>query len=210
MNNTFTARESAIVSLLKIPSSFPGGFVCLEPLEDRHRRELRIAADDDRIWQHTIAAAHGSRFDDWFEEARSQSVSARRLPFAVRSIQSGKLVGSTSYLDPNLNHRRIEIGSTWYSPQCWGSQVNPECKLLLLTHAFEILKLNRVSFCTDVLNARSRAAIEKLGASRVGVMRCHMGVQGGRVRDSVLHSIISPDWPRLKKGLEERLAIGPA
>lgn len=65
-------RESAIVSLLKIPSSFPGRFACLESLEDRHLRELRIAADDDRIWQHTIAAAHGSRFDDWFEEARNQ------------------------------------------------------------------------------------------------------------------------------------------
>ncbi|HUD46759.1 MAG TPA: GNAT family protein [Candidatus Baltobacteraceae bacterium] len=210
MNNMFDERQSEIAAALRIPSRLVGRYICLEPLKDRHREELRIAADDERIWQHTIGAAHGNRFDDWFEEIKRQITSGRQLPFAVRSVQSGKLVGSTSYFDPNPRHQRIEIGSTWYAPQWWGSQVNPECKLLLLAHAFEILKLNRVSFCTDVLNARSQAAIEKLGASREGIMRCHMVVQGGRVRDSVLYSIISSDWPRLKKGIEKRLAKGPA
>jgi N-acetyltransferase len=198
--------QSEIAAALRIPSHFAGRYISLELLTDLHRDELRIAADDERIWQNTIVAAHGCRFDGWFEEIQRQIASGRQLPFAVRSVNTGRIVGSTSYLDPNPRHRRIEIGSTWYTPQCWGSQVNPECKLLLLTHAFETINLNRVAFCTDVLNARSQAAIEKLGAVKEGIMHSHMIVHGGRVRDSVLYSIVSRDWPRLKMVLETRLS----
>jgi RimJ/RimL family protein N-acetyltransferase len=111
--------------MLRIPARFAGRYICLEPLTDRHREELRIAANDERIWQNTIVAAHGGRFDDWFEEIQRQITSGRQLPFAVRSVNTGIIVGSTSYLDPNLRHRRIEIGSTWYTPQCWGFSSQP-------------------------------------------------------------------------------------
>ncbi len=115
------------------------------------------------------------------------------------------LVGSTSYLDVVLRHRRVEIGSTWYVPEVWNTFVNTECKLLLLTHAFEVLGMNRVAFCTDVRNERSQAAIAKLGAVREGVLRSHMITQGGRIRDSVLFSITASDWPQVKENLTLRL-----
>ena len=105
-----------------------------------------------------------------------------------------------------LQHRRVEIGSTWYTPEVWRTQVNPECKLLLLAHAFDVLGVNRVSLCTDVRNSRSQAAIEKLGAVKEGIMRSHMITQGGRIRDSVLYSIVSDDWPQVKARLIARLA----
>jgi RimJ/RimL family protein N-acetyltransferase len=137
----------------------------------------------------------------------AQRSSGRQFPFAVRRLADQAVVGSTSYLDAVPRHRRVEIGSTWYTPDVWGTQVNPECKLLLLAHAFEVLGMNRVALCTDALNARSQAAIEKLGAVKEGVLRSHMVTQGGRVRDSVLYSIVLGDWPGMKARLLARLSI---
>ena len=111
------------------------------------------------------------------------------MPFAVRLLATGELIGSTSYLDPVPEHKRVEIGWTWYRPDQWATAVNPECKLLLLAHAFDTLGLNRVSFVTDLRNERSQAAIAKLGAIREGVLRSHAITRNGRVRDSVLFAI---------------------
>lgn len=182
-----------------------GRGVRLEPLAEEHREGLRIAAADARIWEHYVAPAGGPDFDPWFDETRTLRAAGQRVPFAVRRIADGALLGSTSYLDPVLKHRRVEIGSTWYVPAVWGTAVNPECKLLMMTHAFETLGMNRVSFCTDVRNLRSQAAIAKLGAVREGVMRSHMVVRGGRIRDSVLFAVTVADWPAVKAGLEQRL-----
>jgi RimJ/RimL family protein N-acetyltransferase len=183
-----------------------GEWVRLEPLAEPHRDGLRAAADDERIWEHTLVAARGPGFDAWFEEALAQRGAGRQVPFAVRLRGGGRLVGGTSYLDPSERHRRVEIGSTWYAPDVWGGVVNPECKLLLLGHAFEELGCNRVSLVTDVRNERSQAAIAKLGAVREGVLRSHMLTQGGRVRDSVLFSIVAAEWPTVRAGLAARLA----
>jgi len=183
-----------------------GRWVQLEPLSDDHRVGLRTAANDERIWEQTLVAAHGAHFDGWFNEVISQRNAQRQVPLAVRRLTDRALVGSTSFLDPNLRHRRIEIGSTWYVPAVWGTVVNAECKLLLLTYAFEVLNLNRVQFVTDALNARSQAAILKLGAVREGVLRSHMLAQEGRIRDSVVFSIVAAEWPGVKAGLDARLA----
>jgi N-acetyltransferase len=183
-----------------------GDWVCLEALGESHRDALRAAADDERIWCHTLIDARGQHFNRWFDEAVAQRAAHRQVPFAVRRCADRALVGSTSYLDPVPRHRRVEIGSTWYTPGVWGTQVNPECKLLLLAHAFEVLEVNRVSFCTDMRNTRSQAAIAKLGAVKEGVMRSHMVTQGGRIRDSVLYSIVITDWPEVKARLTARLA----
>jgi RimJ/RimL family protein N-acetyltransferase len=180
--------------------------VQLELLGDQHREALRAAADDELIWIHTLVDARGAEFDRWFEDTLSHRAAGRQLPFAVRRLTDQAVVGSTSYLDPVLQHRRVEIGSTWYTPEVWRTQVNPECKLLLLAHAFDVLGVNRVSLCTDVRNSRSQAAIEKLGAVKEGIMRSHMITQGGRIRDSVLYSIVSDDWPQVKARLIARLA----
>ena len=183
-----------------------GRWVRLEPLAALHCDGLCAAADDERIWQHTLVVARGPRFEAWFDDALAQRDAGRSVPFAVRRLADCKLVGSTSFLDPNLRHKRIEIGATWYSPEVWGTEVNPECKLLLLAHAFEVLGVNRVSFVTDLRNGHSQAAIAKLGAVREGICRSHMVTQGGRIRDSVLFSIIAPEWPQVKERLEARLA----
>jgi N-acetyltransferase len=177
-----------------------GRWVRLEPLAVAHREGLRAAADDPRIWTHMTAYATGAGFDPWFDAALTRQATA------VRRLADGTLVGSTSYLDPNPQHRRVEIGATWYRPDCWATAVNPECKLLLMAHAFETLGLNRVSFVTDLRNERSQAAIAKLGATREGVLRAHMVTRGGRIRDSVLFSVISSEWPAAKGRLLARLA----
>jgi len=182
-----------------------GRWVALEPLAEAHREPLRRAADDESIWRTTIVRANGDAFAAWFEAALAERQAGRRIPFAVRKLADRSCVGSTSYLDLALHHRRLEIGSTWYGPDSWGTAVNPECKLLLLAHAFDVLGVQRVAFVTDVLNLRSQAAIAKLGAAREGILRSHMVSQGGRSRDSAVFSIVAAEWPRLRRGLEERI-----
>jgi RimJ/RimL family protein N-acetyltransferase len=182
-----------------------GRRVRLEPLAEAQRDGLRAAADDERIWRHTITVARGPGFDAWFAEALDERGAGRRLALAVRRLSDGALVGSTSFFDYSARHKRVEIGHTWYRPDTWGTVVNPESKLLLLAHAFEVLGVNRVSLVTDVRNERSQAAIARLGAVREGVCRSHMVTQGGRVRDSVLFSIIAPEWPAVRERLTARV-----
>ena len=182
-----------------------GRFVQLEPLDEQHCDGLRAAADDERIWAHTLVDARGPGFERWFDEARTRLAAGQQLPFAVRRLADQALVGSTSYFDPAPQHRRLEIGGTWYVPATWGTVINPECKLLLLTQAFETLGMNRVELCTDLRNTRSQAAIAKLGAVKEGVLRNHMVTQGGRIRDTVMFSIVVSEWPRVKEGLTARV-----
>ncbi len=183
-----------------------GRFVRLEPLAEEHREGLRAAGDDDRVWEHMSLLGRSEGFDRFFTTALGQRAAGKRLPFAVRLLATGELIGSTSYLDPVPEHKRVEIGWTWYRPDHWATAVNPECKLLLLAHAFDTLGLNRVSFVTDLRNTRSQAAIAKLGALREGVLRAHAITRGGRVRDSVLFAITAADWPVIKEQLTRRLA----
>ena len=185
-----------------------GRWVRLEPLAEPHREPLRLAADDERIWGNMLLTARGPGYDPWFDRTLAEAAEGTRVPFAVRRLADDGLVGSTCYLDIQLRHRRIEIGSTWYHPSVWGTQINPECKLLLLAHAFEVLGMNRVALVTDGRNTRSQAAIAKLGAVREGVLRSHMLTQGDRVRDTVVFSIIAQEWPAVRAGLEARLATG--
>jgi RimJ/RimL family protein N-acetyltransferase/protein-tyrosine-phosphatase len=183
-----------------------GRFVRLEPLAEEHREGLRSAADDERIWEHMTGVARGPEFDRYFDNALAEEAARKRVPFAVRLLATGVLVGGTAYLDPVPMHRRVEIGSTWYRPDVWATAVNPECKLLLLAHAFDTLGLNRVTFVTDVRNLRSQAAIAKLGAVREGVLRAHMITRDGRIRDSVIFGITAAEWPGVRERLVARLA----
>jgi RimJ/RimL family protein N-acetyltransferase len=183
-----------------------GRWVQLEPLHEAHRDALRVAGDDDRIWEHGVTRARGPGFVTWFDTAMAQRQAGQRIPFAVRRRSDGEVIGSTSFLEPVTAHRRVEIGATWYVPREWGTMVNPECKYMLLRHAFEVMGMNRVSLVTDVRNERSQAAIAKLGAVREGILRSHMVVQDGRVRDSVLFSIVAPEWPTVREKLLSRLA----
>jgi len=180
--------------------------VAVVPLAEEHREPLRAAAADERTWEHTLARGCGARFDPWFDAALAECAAGRRVPFAVRRAADGRWVGSSSYLDVALAHRRLEVGSTWYEPAACGTAVNPACKLLLLAHAFEVVGVNRVALVTDARNARSQAAIARLGAVREGVLRAHMITQGGRVRDTVVFGIVAAEWPAVRAGLLARLA----
>jgi RimJ/RimL family protein N-acetyltransferase len=205
--NLKNAKSLKGESEIKVPLLI-GQRIQLEPLEERHRGELRAAADDDRIWENMLVLARGPGFDAWFDASISEREAGGRIPFAVRRKGDGVLVGSTSFLDPSLRHKRIEIGSTWYIPDVWGTAVNPECKLLLMQHAFEVLGVNRVEFCTDARNKRSQAAIAKLGAVMEGVRRSHMVTRNNRIRDTVTFSVIAPEWPGVKAALVARVADG--
>jgi RimJ/RimL family protein N-acetyltransferase len=183
-----------------------GRWVRLEPLAEEHREGLRAAADDDRVWEFMYLDGRGTNFDRPFDDALAQRAEGKRLSYAVRLLATGELVGGTSYIDPNAQHKRVEIGWTWYRPDLWAGPVNPECKLLLLGHAFDTLGLNRVQLVTDRLNTRSQAAIAKLGATREGVLRAHAITRGGRIRDTVVFGIVAGEWPEVKERLRARLA----
>jgi RimJ/RimL family protein N-acetyltransferase len=190
------------MSLAKI--ALDGTFVRLEPLEERHRKALRPAAQHPEIFAVTTSAL-GPLFDPYFDNALRRSTGEHELAFAVLLKGESRYVGMTRYLNIEAAHKKLEIGSTWYEPAVWGGPVNPECKYLLMRHAFEGLAFNRVEYKTDVRNKRSRAAILKLGATQEGIFRKHMIMADGHVRDSVYFSIIDSDWPDVKVGLEKRL-----
>lgn len=182
-----------------------GRSVRLEPLEERHHEAIRPAAQHPEIFTVTTAAL-GPLYESYIDNALKRSDGRRELAFAVLPKADNRYIGMTRYLNIEEAHRKLEIGSTWYAPSVWASTVNPECKLLLMRHAFETLQFHRVEYKTDVRNARSRAAILKLGAAQEGIFRKHMIMADEHVRDSVYFSIIDTDWPAVKAGLEKRLA----
>jgi N-acetyltransferase len=182
-----------------------GSWIQLESLNESHKGELYDAAQDEAIWTHHSSKAFGEKFYRWFDKAIKCFQHQQHLPFIVRRISDKKIIGSTRYYDINSEHHRLTIGYTWYIPEVWGTYVNPECKFLLLKFAFEDLQINRVEFVTDSHNARSRAAIKKIGAMEEGVLRYHMILEDGYIRDSVIFSIVKPDWPRVKSILQLKL-----
>jgi RimJ/RimL family protein N-acetyltransferase len=183
-----------------------GRRVVLEPLAEEHAGELYVAAQDPRIWEwlDPDASASPQAFGAWFGEAMNAAKRGEEVPFAVRDRRAGTLVGSTRYLALTPEHRRLEVGWTWYAPAAWGTGVNVEAKLLLLTHAFERLGVQRVELKTDARNERSRAAMLALGATFEGVFRKHMDRRYG-VRDTAWYSVVDDEWPAVKARLEERL-----
>ena len=181
--------------------------VRLEPLEPRHREGLRQAADAADIWAYMPISAAGDGFERWFDFSVSMAETQKEAVWAVRSLDEGRLVGSTRYMVLEPRHRRVEIGHTWYHPSVWGGRVNPACKYLLMGYGFEELDLIRMELKTDARNTRSQAAIAKLGATREGVLRHHYILADGYRRDSVYFSVLAAEWPQVRAGLEARLAL---
>jgi RimJ/RimL family protein N-acetyltransferase len=141
----------------------------------------------------------------WVQELLSLQEQGTDLPFAVIYLASGRAVGSTRFLHIDMPNRSLEIGGTWYGLEYQGTQVNTECKYLLLRHAFEMLGCIRVWFKTDGRNLRSQHALEKLGVVKEGVLRNHMILPDGTIRDSVVYSLLPDEWPQVKANLEARL-----
>jgi RimJ/RimL family protein N-acetyltransferase len=189
------------------PCTLDGRSVRLEPLRKVHREAL-IEAAQNLDWGWFLAPLRTPvDVDSRLSEASRAEERGEAYAFAVRLLRGNRIVGSTSYRAVVPRHKRVEIGSTWYTRDVQGTAVNPECKYLLLRHAFEDWGARRVEFITDSNNIHSQRAIEKLGAKREGVMRNHDIRMDGSMRDTVLYSIIAPEWPDVKQRLESRLAL---
>ena len=180
------------------------GDVSLTPVQRSDKDALRAAADAEDIWTWYSYRADGLYFDAHFWPRYFEDYDMEQeVHFVVR--YKGEVVGSTCYLAINHDHKRVEIGGTWYTAAARGTVVNPTCKLLLIETAFG-WGAQRVEWKTDSENLRSRAAIEKLGAQYEGILRNHMFLHDGRVRDTVYYSMIPAEWPAAKAKLEARIA----
>lgn len=186
-----------------------GSVVVLEPLAEDHAAELWEAARAPEIWA-WLAHIGESRayFDRWLRMSLDAASSGEEGTFATRDRRSGRLIGSSRYLNVRPADRALEIGWTWLTPSAWGSGANVEAKLLMLDHAFERLGCLRVEFKTDARNERSRAALAALPAQFEGVMRKHMTVPDVGVRDSAYFSIVDDEWPEVRANLRRRLRSG--
>jgi RimJ/RimL family protein N-acetyltransferase len=179
----------------------------LETINESHRDALYLIAQDETIWAYTPFIATGDGFHRWFDKALHKQQAGEQHAFVVRRNHDRQLVGCTRFYDIQPQHLTLSIGYTWYIPAVWGSDVNSSSKYLLLEYAFETMKVNRVQFMTDIKNVRSRAAIKKIGAKEEGLLRQHMILENGTVRDTVLFSIIKPEWPDVKLRLQAKLGM---
>jgi RimJ/RimL family protein N-acetyltransferase len=194
-----------MITVLPVTLEFNG--VRLEPMTMAHAADLAAAAADGELWKIRVTSVPEPGAEAaYIKTALEMQETGSRLPFIVRELSTGKIIGSTSYHDIVREIDRVEIGYTWYAQSRQRSHVNTTCKLMLLGHAFDTLGCKVVGLRTDSLNHASQAAIERLGAQRDGVIR-HFGLRrDGTVRDAVLYSIIAAEWPAVKAGLEQRLA----
>jgi RimJ/RimL family protein N-acetyltransferase len=191
------------------PVALEGHGVRLEPLALTHARDLGAAASDGRLWELWYTSVpEPDHVERYIADALAGQTAGHMLPWAVRDLSSGEVIGSTRYHDIVAAIDRVEIGYTWYAARFQRSHVNTACKLLLMTHAFETLVCKVVGLRTDNFNFRSQRAIEALGAKRDGVLRHHFARRDGTVRDSVMYSILASEWRDVKRHLTTRLARG--
>ena len=190
------------------PVTLSGELVTLEPLHPDHHDDLVEAVRDGRLWElwyTSVPAPEAMRAE--VDARLAQQVAGTMLPFAVRRNDTGRAVGMTTYMNVEADVPRVEIGSTWTARSAQRTGVNAESKLLLLTHAFDVLGCIAVEFRTHWHNAQSRAAIAALGAKQDGVLRNHRRMADGTLRDTVVFSIIASEWPAVRNGLRHRLTL---
>jgi len=183
-----------------------GRYVRLEPITVDHRDELKAAIDcDPASWEIMSVNGCGEGFEDFWGALQGETDRGERVGFAIRRLSDGQVLGTSSYLNIRRLHGGLEIGSTFLNPEARSGPVNPESKRLMLAHAFAAGAI-RVEFNVDVRNARSQAAVQKLGASKEGVLRSHKVTWTGHVRDTAVFSITDYDWPAIRERLEFRLS----
>jgi RimJ/RimL family protein N-acetyltransferase len=189
------------------PVSLEGEHVRLVPLRMEHAQALLEAADEDEIWRWMVPRPTGlAGYERYIRWALDQQILGAQLPFAVIRKSAGVLVGTTRYAHIDPPNRTIEIGYTLYGKGARRTPVNTECKLLLLRHAFETLRANRVWLQTDKRNERSQIAIARLGATKEGELRNERVLADGHLRTSVVFGITKDEWPAVRKRLHDSLA----
>ncbi len=188
------------------PATLEANGIRLEPLSNEHHDGLEAAAADGKLWElwYTSVPAPGET-RAYMENAFKGQKNGDMLPWAVRDLKSGQIVGSTRYHDIIAAADRVEIGYTWYAARCQRSHVNTTCKLLLLSYGFEQMNCKVIGLRTDNFNFASQRAIEALGAKKDGVLRHHWPRRDGSIRDTVMYSILAAEWRDVKHHLERRL-----
>ncbi len=189
------------------PVTLNGASVRLEPLEQRHCGDLIDAVRDGelwRLWYTSIPAPE--KMEAEIVRRRELQTAGSMLPFAAVDPASGKAVGMTTYMNVDAVNKRVEIGSTWYRRSVQRTPINTQCKLMLLTHAFESLDCIAVEFRTHFFNHQSRRGIERLGAKLDGILRSHQIAADGTLRDTCVYSIIASEWPTVKSHLNWQLS----
>ena len=189
------------------PLTLVGSIVTLVPLTRAHLPELTAIAMHPELWRLQPRAIQSEAdMRGYIELALSEQAKEVSLPFVIVRQADNAVIGSTRYMDIALAYRRLEIGSTWFTPEAQRTGANLESKLLLLTHAFDVLGMQKVVLKTETLNAQSRMAILALGATEEGTFRKHLIADNGRARDMVYFGILDDDWPAVRARLHARLS----
>jgi len=190
------------------PIVLAGRHVRLEPLTLQHHAAFCEIGLNEDIWRWFPTPVH-SREDmlEYIRTGLQWQAQGTALPFATIEQDSGRVIGSTRYMNIDDPNRKVEIGSTWLGRPWQRTAANTEAKYLMLRHAFERLGCIRVELKTDVLNQKSRNAILRIGAKEEGIFRNHVVCAGGRIRDSVWYSIVDSEWPQVKLALEQKMNI---
>jgi len=190
------------------PVTLTGKYVRLEPMAETHIPALTEIGVGQPFWDFMVYGKMETEEDmrGWVRDILSRAENGTDCPFVVILLDTGRVAGATRYLNIMPKDRGLEVGGTWYAPEFQRTPVNTECKYLLIRHAFETLGCIRVQLKTDLRNERSQKAIERIGARKEGVLRNHMILPNGYIRDSVFYSILDAEWGEVKKRLEEKLA----
>lgn len=184
-----------------------GEHVRLEPLSAAHKQGLIDAINDGELWKLFVTLVpEVSAIDAFIDSAITAFENGEGLSFATIDKASGKVVGSSRFMKTDFANKRVEIGYTFIAQSFQRSAINSEAKLLMLGHLFESMSFNRVEIITDYLNNHSRNAILRLGAKEEGILRSHMVMPDGRIRDSVLYTIIKHEWPGIKMNIASKIA----
>lgn len=191
--------------LENLTTRLEGSLVTLEPLRPDHAGELWEAAQPPEIWSWLANLNERERFEEWLRLTLEAAEAGREGPFTTRDAGSGRVIGSSRFLNVRPADRVVEIGWTWLHPSAWRGGANVEAKLLMMRHAFETLGCVRVEFKTDARNERSRTALAALPARFEGVLRNHMILPDVGLRDSAYYSVIESEWPAVRSNLERRL-----
>lgn len=185
--------------------SLEGHFVRLEPLTPEHKEEIRAAIDcDPTSWSILLVNPVGAGFEEYWSASCGAPLT-ERMTYAIRRVLDGRVVGISTYFMASAKHGGVEIGATFLHPDVRESLVNPEAKMLMLSHAFDS-GAARVQFKVDMRNERSQAAVAKLGAVKEGVLRRDTRTWTGHLRDTVVYSILESEWPAVRLRLQQRLA----
>ncbi len=192
------------------PVTLEGSGIRLEPLSADHRQGIEAAVADGRLWELWYTRVpEPNDVQEYISSALAGQQAGHMLPWAIRELGTGTIIGSTRYHDIVPDIDRVEIGYTFYAKRWQRTHVNTTCKLLLLRHAFDALGCQVVGLRTDNFNFTSQRAIERLGAKKDGVIRHHGLRRDGSVRDTVMYSVLAREWPDVKKHLELKLLRSP-